>query len=97
MNLLSLDRVWFRQFSYCWMVFSSSCLTWYCVMRSMLCSRRMLFGCINSSIFRHCCIVPCGTCHWHKYILVIACAPHLSFLVVVCFIMVWRVWPTILV
>ena len=56
----------------------------------------MLSGYSSSSPLRHCCMVPSGTCHWQKYLFLIACASHLSFLVVVfSFIMVWIVWPSI--
>ena len=49
-------------------------------MSSKLWSSRMLSGCNNSTSFRHCDVNPCGICHWHRYCFVIACAPHLSFL-----------------
>ena len=78
---------WFCCFVWLW---------WYCVYSSMLCSRRMLSGCSSSSSLRHCCVVPCGSCHWHRYIRFMACAPHLSFLVVVfSFIIVWIVCPSV--
>ena len=66
------------------------------MIRSMLCSRSMLSLCSNSSSLRHCCIVPSGTCYWHRYFFLIDYAPHLSFLVVICSLtMVWIDWPNI--
>ena len=45
---------------------------------------------------RHCCVVPCVVCHWHRYVFLMACAPHLSFLVVVfSLIMVWIACPRV--
>jgi hypothetical protein len=55
----------------------------YCVMVSRLWSSRILSGCRRSSSLRHCCMVLFIFCQRHKYDLLIACAPHLSFLVVV--------------
>lgn len=63
------------------------------MIRNILCSRSMLYGCNSSSPLRHCCMVPSDTCHWHRYIFLIACAPHFFFLVVILsFIMVWIIW-----
>lgn len=43
---------------------------------------------------RHCCVVPFVVFHWHKYAFFRACAPHLSFLVMVFpLIMEWIVCP----
>ena len=80
MNLLSMDWVWLRQLAYSWVMFILACSLWYCVMRSMLCSKNMLSLCSSSSSLRHCCMVPSGTCHWHRYFFFIDCALHLSFL-----------------
>ena len=45
---------------------------------------------------RHCSVFPCGVCHWHKYVFLMVCAPHLSFLVVVfSLITVWIVCPRV--
>ena len=64
-------------------------------MVSKLCSSRMLSGCRRASSLRHCCVVVCISCHWHKYDLVLACAPHLSFLrVVLSFIILCIAWPS---
>ena len=52
-------------------------------MASKLWSSRMLSGWSNSSSVRHYCVVLFVVCHWHKYVFLMACAPHLSFLVVV--------------
>ena len=52
-------------------------------MRSKLWSTNMLSGCKRSSSVRHCCVIVPVICHWHKYVFFMACAPHLSFLVVV--------------
>jgi hypothetical protein len=39
---------------------------------------------------QHCCVFPCVVCHWHRYVILMTCAPHLSFLVVIfSLIMVW--------
>ena len=46
-------------------------------------SSRLLSGCRRFSSVRHCCVVSFGVCHWHRYVILMACAPHLSFLVVV--------------
>ena len=65
-------------------------------MSSRLCSSRMLSRCSRSSFVRHCCVVPCVDCYWHKYVLLIACAPHLSFLVMVLtLVMVWIALPRV--
>ena len=45
----------------------------------MLCSRRMLSRCRSSSSFRHCCMVPCGACHWHRYIFCVSELPSCLF------------------
>ena len=31
---------------------------------------------------RHCCVVPLGFCHWHRCVFLMACTPHISFIVV---------------
>ena len=65
-------------------------------MSNKLWSSRMLSGCSRSSSVRHCCVIPCVDCHWHRYVLLIACAPHLSFLVMVfTLIMVWIALPRV--
>lgn len=64
-------------------VFCVVVAVWYCVMVSRLCSNRMLSGWSSSSSVRHCCVALFGVCHWHRYVFLMACAPHLSFLVVV--------------
>ena len=54
----------------------------------------MLSGCRSSSSVRQCCIVSVILRHWHRYSLFMACAPHLSFLVVILsLIMVWISHP----
>ena len=69
---------------------------WHCAMVSTLWSRTMLFGCSKSSSVRHCCVVLFVVCHWHKYVLLMACALHLSFLVVVfSFIILCMAFPSI--
>ena len=56
----------------------------------------MLSGCISSSSLRHCWAFPCGSCHWHRYIRFMACAPHLSFLMLVfSLIIVWIGCPSV--
>jgi hypothetical protein len=67
--------------AYFCMASCSVVLLWNCVMHSKLWSSRMLSGCRRSVSFRHCSVNPCGFCHWHRYCFVMACAPHLSFLV----------------
>ena len=62
----------------------------YNVMSNRLWSSRMLSECKRFSSVRHCCIFPCVVCHWRRHVLLMTCAPHLSFLVVVfSLIMVW--------
>lgn len=96
MNLLSFHWMWLSQQAYFWVVFSLACFLWCCVIRSILCSRSKLSGCSGSSSFRHCCMVPCGACNWHRYFFLIACTPHLFFFVmVISCIIVWIAWPSI--
>ena len=52
-------------------------------MVSRLWSSNMLSGCSSSSSVRHCCAVLFVIFHWHKNVFLMACAPHLSFLMVV--------------
>jgi hypothetical protein len=45
---------------------------------------------------RHWCVVLVVVCHWHKYVFLMACAPHLSFLVIVfSFIILCMAFPSI--
>ena len=45
---------------------------------------------------RHCCVVPCIVCNWHRYVFLMACAPHLSYLAMVFSLgMVWIVQPKV--
>ena len=66
-------------------------------MSSRLWSSKMMSRCKRFSSMRHCCIVPCVVCHWHRYVLLMTCAPHLSSLVLLVFflIMVWIVRPRV--
>ena len=60
-------------------------------MVSRLWSSKMLSRCKRSSSLRHCCMVVFAFCQRHRYDLLMACAPHLSFLVVV-FLLLFCVW-----
>jgi hypothetical protein len=69
---------------------------WYCAMVNRLWSRNMLSGCSKSSSVRHCFVVLFVVCHWHKYVFLMACAPYLSFVVVVFpFIILCMAFPSI--
>ena len=52
-------------------------------MVSRLWFKSMLSGWSRASSVRHCCVVLFVVCHWHRYVFLMACAPHLSFLVVI--------------
>lgn len=92
MNLLSFVWVWLRYVAYAWVVLCFRAFVWYCAIRSRLWSRSMLSGCRRSSLVRHCCVGPLAVCHWHRYDILTACAPHLSFWAVVFpLIMAWVV------
>lgn len=54
---------------------------WYCVMSRRLWSSSMLSGCTRSSSVRHCCVGPLKVFHWHRYVILMVNAPHLSFMV----------------
>ena len=81
---------------YCWVVFCSNIFLLCCVMSSRLFLSRVLSGCSRPSSERHCCVVPCVDCHWHRYVLLIACTPHLSFMVMVfTLVMMWIALPRV--
>ena len=58
--------------------------------------KRMLSGCISSSSLHHCWEVSCVICHSHRYMRFIACASHLSFLVLaLSLIIFWMGCPSV--
>ena len=94
--LLSLVWLWLSKLVYACRICSFVWVLWYCVMRSILCLKRMLSECISSSYLRHCWEIPCGSCHWHRYIRFMACAPHLSFRVLVLSLIIfWMGCPSV--
>ena len=82
--------------AYFWVASCSVVVLWNFVMHSKLWSSDMLSGCKRSASLRHCRIGPCECCHWHRYCFVMACAPHLSFLMeVFSLVMVWIARPRV--